>query len=269
MIPGYLRQNFQLELRKVFAYRAAFWTQFFLRSGVVLLVNYFLWKSIYRDSAQTLGGFAYSEILLYMVFSVSANALLETSEGAISQQIFDGSFTRYLIYPSSFLGFRLSSMAAEQCLGLLQFGLCLALSLVLIPEMREMPLFSNPGDCARGLVACLAAGYLQFLIVTCLDMIAFWVDQVWNLLAMNRFIGSFIGGMYIPLAFFPEALRDVFGILPYASIFQFPILSFLGKLSASAWWQHFGLCLFWCAFFHVLANWILNRGLRRYAGVGQ
>jgi len=269
LFPSYLWQSFKLDLRKLFAYRGAFWSQFFIRSVVVLMVNIFLWRSIYSNPNANYGGFSLNQILLYALFAVATGPLLEPSEGSISQQIFDGTFTRYLIYPGSFFGFRITNLIAELCLGLLQFAICLGLGSIMIPALREVSLFSNPLDLVRGLLASFAAAYLQAMMVLCLEFAAFWVDQVWNLMAMNRFTGSLLGGLMIPLTFFPESMQKIFAALPYASIFQFPLLSLMGRIRDGEWFANFGICLFWCIFFHLLATFVMHRGLRKYSGVGQ
>ena len=63
-----------------------------------------------------------------------------------------------------------------------------------------------------------------------LEMVAFWHDSVWSLMAMLRMSLTLSGGGLIPLSLFPERARTVLALLPFSYLISFPIRCFLGQV---------------------------------------
>ena len=98
---GWAPHVMALELRKAFAYRAEFWIRFVVGSSTALVVAYFLWGAIFASSGQaTLQGYSFHGILFYCVFAALGSRIVTggDGQGAISQEIYDGTLTRSLIY---------------------------------------------------------------------------------------------------------------------------------------------------------------------------
>jgi ABC-2 type transport system permease protein len=119
-----------------------------------------------------------------------------------------------------------------------------------------------------GIVTCLIAGILHFAITTCLELVAFWQDVIWNLMVMLRFIVMLLGGGMIPIAFFPEWGQKLVALTPFPALIAFPVRTFLGQVTLGEWFSNIGVLAFWTVIFAGLAAIIWNRGVRQYSGVG-
>lgn len=56
---------------------------------------------------------------------------------------------------------------------------------------------------------------------------------------------EFFSGAVIPLPFFPDSIRQILELLPFASMQNVPLRIYSGDLHGNAMWQAIGLQLFW------------------------
>ena len=141
-------------------------------------------------------------------------------------------------------------------------GLAIAIAIWGLPDQGI-----SLGSVSLGLATSALAGALYFLLCACLEMVAFWQDAVWNLLIMLRMISSFLGGLMVPLAFFPQWGQEAVGWTPFPLIFGFPIRCFLGQVGWQEWARSTGLLFSWIVAFGALASWIWSRA-PSVSGVG-
>ena len=257
-----------MELRKAFAYRVAFWVNFILGIISELMVAYFLWRAVFEARGViALEGFTFRGILFYYVIGATAQRIVRASgEGIIAQEIYDGSLTRYLLYPLPFLGYKYVATVAQQTLGFLQLALCLGLAV----SIMGLPVDQNISATSilMGSVATVVAGYLYFSVSVMLEMVAFWQDTIWNLLAMFRFMSSLLGGLTVPIVFFPQWAQKALALSPFPYLFSFPIKSFLGQVSLSQWMLQIMILGSWSLLFTWMYSSVWKNGTKHYNGVG-
>ncbi len=259
---------FAIELKKALSYRMAFWIQFLVGTATEIGVAYFLWKAIFSvRGEETLAGFTFSGILYYTLFASFALKIARGSEeGYLARDIYDGGLTRYLVYPLPLAAFKYVTHLTQQMLVSLQLLLAFLLLQLFLPLPSDHRV--SVSTVIAGTLTCFLAGYLHFLLTCCLEMVAFWQDVIWNLLAMLRFAMGLLGGVMIPLAFFPEWGQRLVTLTPFPSIVTFPAKTFLGQVSLQEWGNHAGILVCWSVIFTFVAMWIWNRGTKQYSGVG-
>lgn len=259
---------FSIELRKAISYRAQFWIRFVLQVVTEMTAAYFLWRAIFdNNGAQTLQGYSFHGILFYYLFSSLGSKLIQTlNEGIISREIYTGTLTRYLLYPLPFLAYKFVAELAKRLIAILQLIFCLGLAI----WMWSLPADQNISfsSVALGIFTASLAGYVYFMISAALEMVAFWQDTVWNLLAMVRFVGGLLGGLMLPIEFFPTWGRAIIRFTPFPSMLSFPIHCFLGQVGAHEWFLEARTLLVWAIVTTFIAAWVWSRGTRRYSGVG-
>ena len=245
-----------IELKKALSYRVDFWILFFFGAATEIGVAYFLWKAVFESQGSTtMAGYSFHAIVFYYLFASFAVRISRGSErGYLSQDIYDGGLTRYLLYPVSFLGYKFVTHIAQQLLGIFQlliaFG-ALALLMGLPPDQNI-----SAGSLLAGVATCLLAGVLHFAMTACLELVAFWQDVIWNLMVMLRFIVGLLGGGLIPLAFFPEWGQKLVQYTPFPALINFPARTFLGQISFSEWLGGIGLISLWTIIFASIAVFI-------------
>lgn len=262
-----------IELKKAFSYRFAFWAQFVLGTVTDLVVAYFLWAAIFSQRGELgsstiqIGGFTFHGMIYYYLFAAFSIRIARGSErGYVSEDIYGGGLTKYLLYPVSFLGFKFITHFTQQILATVQLLVSFSILWMIFGKPEDLSL--SIATFAAGFLACLLAGVLHFFIAICLEMVSFWQDVVWNLMVMLRFMVNLLGGAILPLTLFPEWGRTVIAWTPFPLLVSFPAETFLGRVTAEVWLRQASLCLLWAMVFFALSRLIWSRGLRNYSGVG-
>jgi ABC-2 type transport system permease protein len=130
----------------------------------------------------------------------------------------------------------------------------------LLPPLRlELALF----PLSLALAMAVSAG-LTFVAYSS----AFWRESANGEMSAIVFVNTFLGGVFVPLDFYPTALRWVADLLPFRATLYTPVAIFTGKLSGAA--LAFGLLhqMVWVAALVLLATTLESRGLRRLATQG-
>lgn len=265
---GWMRQVFTLEIRKLMSYRVDFWSQFLGTIIAQIVAAYFLWKAIFDyRGVDELGGYSFGGLMLYYLLVPLVSYMIRGPEmGFMSQEIYDGTLNRYLIYPVSFFNYKFVAHLAASFMYSLQFilGLVLFVAIFGIPDGITISVTSL----GMGFSFVLLAAYLYFVMASNLELIAFWADNVWSLLVLQRFFISLFGGAWIPLSFFPGWAQKLLDLLPYSYLASFPIRCFLGQISWQAWGLGLVVIVFWALFFTGVMRIVWRRGNLKYTGVG-
>jgi ABC-2 type transport system permease protein len=258
-----------IELRKAFSYRADFWIGFFIATVARVGMAYFLWKSVFEYSQATvIAGRTFSQMVLYSILAFLVDQVVRATlkAGIVMREIYDGSLTRYLLYPVSVFKFKFSMCFTQSLVGLSQLGLGI-LFYALVFGWPEAPVFS-PGAVALGVVSLFPAMLSFFLIAFVIELTAFWADNVWSLLVMLRFISAFFGGAFLPLELFPERAQQILKLLPFYQMIGVPVNAFMGRLALEDVGQSMLISLAWSALIYGVFKLVWRRGIRQYSGVG-
>lgn len=127
----------------------------------------------------------------------------------------------------------------------------------LLPPLRwELALF----PLSLALAMAVSAG-LWFLACSS----AFWRESANGEMSAIVFVNSFLGGVFVPIDFYPQAMRWVADVLPFRATLYTPVAILSGKLSGGA--LVYGLLhqVVWVAALALLASQLETRGLRRLA----
>ena len=262
-------QLFTMEIRKAFAYRTDFWLSFVVSTFAQFTVAWFLWKSIFTYTGKgTIGTYSFSSLMFYYLLApVISRTVFSGNFGDIAGEIYQGTLTRYLIYPVSFFRYKLTVHCANAAILLSQLLLIIGVVVLFVPSFAAEYSISLP-HIIQGVATTLAAAVLYFIFTSWLQLVAFWADQVWSLTAIVRFIISLLGGSLIPVAMFPETMQPVLKLLPFAFFAHFPLQCFLGNVPLSQWIQGMGIMTLWGVCFGTVYAFVWHRGNLSYTGVG-
>jgi ABC-2 type transport system permease protein len=258
------------EARTRLSYRVDFWVSAVGAFVAELGLAWFLWDSLYRESGvRTIGGYTRDGMVLYSVAVILFGKLIrgsEFGEGVISTEIYEGKLSRYLVYPTSYLGMKYAQQSGTLAPALVNLFLFGAATALLLPVPDEVRL--TPASVAMGLVAVLAANVLHFLLSWSVQSIAFWADNVWSLTVAQRITTSLLGGAMVPLTAFPDRAEGVLRALPFRFLYAFPAEALLGRVPFLAWLEGLAVAALWCGLLAVLGRAVWRRGRLRYTGVG-
>ncbi|MDH4468073.1 MAG: ABC-2 family transporter protein [Bacteriovoracaceae bacterium] len=228
MFGTFEKKIFGIEWQKILSYRFEFWLNFFGEMALCIIIPYFLWDTIYVSKNITVyHGLALPDIVSYSfcAFYCFKIVMGGGKEGSISQEIYYGTLSRYLVYPMNYLFMKYIQYMATSLFHLSKFVLLLVLAkwwwhLPIDPTVEQLGLFV--------LILFLAANFV-FLIFTINECMAFWADNVWSLQVIFRTTLQILGGLYSPLLFFPEKFQNILAWSPISHCVYTPVMILLGK----------------------------------------
>lgn len=126
---------------------------------------------------------------------------------------------------------------------------------------------NDPLQLLLGSVAIIESICLAFSIQFIIGSITFWTDKVLALRDLLTRVMTFLGGLILPLSFFPAEVQRVLGFLPFRFLYGYPATVMNSEVSGIILTDQL-LVVGWTVFFVVVGRFIFKRGLRRYASHG-
>ncbi len=258
-----------LEARRQMSYRLDFWIQAVAGFAVHVAVPFFLWGAVFTSTGATrVGGYSFEDLMLYTLLATLVGNVVRGSAygGSVALEIYQGEYTRYLLYPSAYFPFQYARHLGLLGPALLQFALFGALGPLLLP------LPEATGICAvtvaRAACAMLLGNLLHYLLLFPLSGVAFWADAIWSLMVMMRFVTSLLGGTMLPLDLFPPGARAALDWLPFPYLFYFPVRTLTGDVAPEDWARGMLVMMAWCVVLRAVAGAVWRAGNRRYTAAG-
>jgi ABC-2 type transport system permease protein len=258
-----------VQARKSMSYRADFWTNAVVTFFVEMALAYFLWTAIFRESGRAeIAGFSLGGMVVYYVAALLLGKIVKGNERdrSVADDIYEGGLTRYLLYPSSYFGFKYAEHLGSLLPAFVELAVFGALALVALPVPPDVHV--TPQSVAMAAVSVAVSNALHFTLMFPLRAVAFWADNVWTLDVMYRFASQMLGGLMLPLALFPDWAQPALDVLPFKYLYAFPATTLLGQVPPAAWARGLAVSLAWCAVAGLVCRAVWRRGTLQYSGVG-
>jgi ABC-2 type transport system permease protein len=250
------------------SYRVDFWLNVVVSFFTQLAVAYFLWLAIFGASGvETIAGFTFEGMVVYYVLAIVLARVVRGQERdlSVSQDIYEGALTKYLLYPTDYFGFKYAAQLGDLVPAMMQLGVFWLLGLLFL-DLSELTV--TAGSAARAAVLVALANLLSFLLRFLIMLVAFWADNVWSLNVMLRFTSELLGGLMLPLTLFPDWARVALAWTPFPYLFYVPVMTLLGRVTGDEWLRAVGASSAWIVVCAVAALAVWRRGTLLYTGVG-
>jgi len=254
-----------MEFRKIIAYRSDFWITFLGQVFIQYFIATSLWQSIFSSqNVKEMNGFTLQKIsLFYLIAPIGNRILTGESIGFLSREIYDGTFTKYLIYPLSFFQYKTITYLTHSLFYILQL-----LLIVSVYSVLNSAVSLSLANIITGLGFFLLAALTYLGMAFCIEMISLWADNIWSLMLVLRFVASFLGGGYLPLAFFPSWSIPLLKMTPFPYFIDLPIKIIMGAASPNDIILGSLILIAWIVCFHFLLKIMWKKGQKNFSGVG-
>jgi ABC-2 type transport system permease protein len=256
------------EFRKILAYRSDFWVTFLGQTFIQLAIARALWQALFEaQNTTSMNGYTLEMMTLYyLIAPIGTRMLTGQNIGFIATEIYEGTFSRYLIYPLSVFQYKTLTYLTNS----LFFGLQLILlySLYQLFFVEGSVTLLELSNLILGVGIFLIASITYCMLVTCIELIALWADNIWSLVVMMRFATNFLGGGLIPLSFFPNWALNTLTYTPFPYLVSLPIKTIMGHSTLAEIGFGLSMLCVWGTFFFLLSQLIWKRGQKVYTGVG-
>ena len=184
---------------------------------IILFIFFSLWRVIYTGT-HTIAGFTMVQILWYLTFTETIEMSQTRIFVPISQEVKDGTVAYSLGRPYSYLLYWISRGMGENVVKaapLLLEGMVIAIIMVgrLPGYLTALPF---------GLVTIVGGILIGTTLQAIIGLSAFWFEEVmpfWWIIQKLTFI---VGGLFIPIDFYPTWLQGIARATPFAFTAYWP-----------------------------------------------
>jgi len=226
---------------------------------IYLWVFIFLWRTTYRTmgaSEDTIAGLTLNQTIWYLMLAETLILSRPRLSRLISRAVKDGSVAYLLNKPYNFLLYHFSVGLGDSLTNMV-FNLFAGGALVWLMQSSPPPVWGWP----MVLLTMILAWTIDFCFAAIIGLTAFVVEDVnaydW---IYQKFL-FILGGMLIPLDFFPGWLRTISQASPFAYMIYGP-----ARLFVEPSLERFGILIIgqilWLGILGVFVNVLYRRGIR-------
>ncbi len=237
----YIWAVFKVELDMLAAYR--FRLVVWILSG---LVEPLVWCVLWYATAKYGAGLTYStgEVLVYYLFVALVSRITKSwSFDKIKLDVWNGDYSKYLLWPRGVIGYRIGSDWANRVLSvvtLLPIWLVL-LGLTISGGLIRFDLLAF----ILALPALVISIYIAFFLDMILGHFIIWIGKGEGIDLVYQAANRILSGRVVPLSFLPLGLFTFAKLLPFRYDVSFPIEIAMGKLTSSEIVMGFSIGTFW------------------------
>jgi ABC-2 type transport system permease protein len=250
---------FQINLLNSLAYPAELLT----RSAMILVfmwVFFQLWRVVFAASGSpSINGLTLHDTIWYLLLAETLELGRPRLARVISDQVKDGSIAYLLNKPYDFLLYQLSSGLGES---LPRMGMLFLVGGALVWAMAGPP--PDLVNWPAALVALTGAWLLHFCVNALIGLAAFVAEEVAPFEWIYQKLVFILGGMLVPLDFYPAWLQTVARSLPFAYMMYGPARLFV-QPNIQIFVQIIAGQVLWLVILGGLLALAFARGMRRLA----
>jgi len=250
----------------VYRFNALIWVLYAVLPSVTLML---VWLAAYQSGGHTeISGYNLREMMTYYVcVTALIIAITPHPEWDIAEQIRNGQITQFIVRPISFFSYRLVQETSYQ---IVKSGMMLPALAIVVWCFRaylQLPAF-DALRYGRFLLAIFLAYGMLSQIKFLLGISAFWIGEPGGFMEIWNVLARLFGGGMLPLALLPSWLRVVSDVLPFSSLYAFPMDLLLARATPEQIATGFTRQIIWLAVLALAVRWTWRRGLRAYEGYG-
>lgn len=229
---------------------------------IYLTIVYFLWKAIFASSETgTVGGMTFESTLIYLVLATALfNFMTMYAVWDIGRNIQSGKIVLDLLRPFEYRRYLFWSLSGPT---VVQFFTTFLPTFVIVCIVTKggIPLGINLLYFVISVAFSVVINYnIDFIVGT----VCIYTESIWGINIMKEVIVLLFSGATIPLAFFPERLKNITMCLPFRAIYDSPLRILLTDRPELGDMLHIlGIQLFWVIVLTVFAKIFWSVSIKR------
>jgi ABC-2 type transport system permease protein len=255
------------ELAKTTVFRTGFVFNELLRGVGRPVVMLFLFHAVYSSGVRTIGGYTALDTIHYLILVALCDKLVFHDRGLdLSLAIFEGYVTKFLVMPLRYFVLAVGRFAQFELMQCAVVPLLWCVGALVAPSWWPWP----ASGVALAEAACLVllGSWCHLLLFFTLHSLAFFLDIVWSLLVMTRFVAAFVAGGVLPVAMMPDPVARAFEwLFPYWTMAG-PIEIYLGRRGHADFLFGLAVLAGSAVALELVRGAVWRLGVRRYSGSG-
>lgn len=248
--------------KKSFLGRSAYRFDHFM--GILnTLLRIFIYWGIYLalyGGKSEVDGITMTMVTTNFILSMGLSAVFCINDYYLPSRIQNGSIATELLLPVSIHGRMLADNLGNALFQLIFHFVPAVVVSVLVIGIHA------PANIPMFLLFLLSAlfGYgVLWSISYVLQMLSFWLLNVWAIMTIKNVFVNVLSGSMIPLWFMPEWMQGVLAFTPFSSIYFTPVQIYLGQLALPEILRGFVTQLVWIVLFLLIGRFLWNKGQKK------
>ncbi|MBQ8314271.1 MAG: ABC-2 family transporter protein [Lachnospiraceae bacterium] len=248
--------------KKSFLSRSAYRFDHFMGILNTLLRIFIFWGiylALYNGKSEV-DGVTMTMVTTNFILSMGLSTVFCVNDFYLPNRIQNGSIANEMLLPVSIHGRMLADNLGNALFQLVFHFIPAVVISVLVIGIHA------PASFAMFALFLLSAifGYgVLWTISFALQMLAFWLINVWSIMTIKNVFINVLSGSMIPLWFMPDWMKGVLTFTPFSSIYFTPVQIYLGQLSVSEIIKGFGIQLLWILLFVILGKVLWRQGQKK------
>lgn len=260
---------FKISFQQEFAYKANF-IMWRVRNILQIVVNFFLWTTIFTSPGSNFFGYDKTKILTYVfLLMIVRSVVLSGRASDVSTDVSEGNLSNYLLKPISYFKYWFVRDIAGKSLNLLfATSEFLILFLILRPEIFIQ---SNPFYILFFVLSLIVAILIYFNIVFLISSVPFWAPELgWaSQFLIAVVVVEFLSGAVFPIDILPVGVSNFLMLTPFPYLIFFPLQVYLGKISVMGSLGYFLVSVLWVFILYFVMQKVWRSGLKVYQALGR
>jgi ABC-2 type transport system permease protein len=224
-------------------------------------VYYFLWRAVFRNAGQTVGGMTLPDMVTYVAVGWAIRSFyFNEIDRDLGTQVTEGRLAMNLIRPVDFQLVMIADAAGQSAFRAVLFTIPISVVLGLIFPLK-------PPASVLAAVLFLFSAILSFFLVAALNflvgLVAIRSKSILGILRAKYLVLELLSGLLIPTTLFPEPLRTILLWSPFPHINFTPAILYLGKAAGVEAARLLALQAGWTVALLVLGQWAWRRSSLR------
>ena len=231
-----------------------------------LVINIFLWKTVFTVRNGTIGGYDLQKMITYflLVFFIDCLTSARSVAVELSETIRNGSISNFILKPIGFFRYYFTIFAANKVV----YFVNICIPLILFIALMQNFLFFYSQRIILFVLSTIFAGILHFLIYLILGLLTVWIEEISSLLDVWKNISFLLAGGAFPLSMLPSSVFTVISYLPFKYMFFTPINLYLENLSVQQTSVQLALQILWILILMALFFLLWKKAMRDFSGYG-
>ncbi len=224
----------------------------------IMFIYLMLWKNIYGQKGDSLGGLTINKMIWYLVVTELVTLSRTDIHNQVNEDVKTGNIAYLLSKPYNYVLYCFSYFLGEIGIKLLTNGIAgLAIGLVYVGPLESFNFTHLPFI----LLSIIAGCIIHFFIYIILALTSFWFEENSAFFWIYSKLVFTLGGMLMPIDLFPNWLQSLSKYMPFAYVTYVPA-KLAVDFSFASFGRQFLIQLIYLAAFFVLAMCLYRKGAR-------
>lgn len=202
----------------------------------------------------------------YLLVLIISRLTASNFEEWLIRDIKDGAVSKIFVRPIVYPVFLLAGELMWRITGILYILPIFALFGLKLEYFHVLKL--EPLTLLIVFIALILAFFIRFLLSWIISLTAFWFEEASFLIHIKWGFEGFLGGLFLPITFFPSNIQNVSAMSPFYLWYQVPV----GLLSGSVQIHQIVWSLLlgcgWIVVLSLFSKFMWNRAIKKYSAVG-